>query len=281
MRTTTFAALLATSVLLPASALAQRDRDDDRGDDRGSRTRQSDSSWSWTGRVPEGRWLVLRNLNGAIRVEAASGNQVEVSAVKRWRRGNPEDVRITRATFGASGESVVICAIWGDNAECDEDGYRSNNDGNNRRGNNDVTVDFTVRLPRGVKIESATVNGSVRIAGATSEVEASTVNGGVDAVSSGGPVRASTVNGDIEARMSDMGDGDLSYSTVNGSVRLELPARVDAVVDLSTVNGSLSSDYPMTLEGRVSPRRIRATIGQGGRRIKVSTVNGSVELKKL
>ena len=277
MRTTALAVLLATATILPASAHAQRDRDDD---DRGSRSRQSDSSWKWSGRVPEGRWLVLRNLNGVIRVEAASGNEVEVSAVKRWRRGDPADVRITRATFGQSGESVVICALWNDNAECDEDGYRSNSD-NNRNRNNDVSVDFTVRLPRGVKIEAATVNGSVRIAGATSEVEASTVNGAVDAVSSGGPVRASTVNGDIEARMSDMGTGDLSYATVNGSVTLELPARVDAVVDLSTVNGSLRSDYPMTLEGRISPRRIRATIGQGGRRIKVTTVNGSVELKKL
>jgi hypothetical protein len=276
MRTTILAAVLATATLLPAPALAQRDDDDDR-DDR----RQSDSSWNWAGRIPEGRWLVIRNLNGAIRVEQASGNQVEVKAVKRWRRGDPADVRITRETFGQSGESVVICALWGENAECDEDGYRSNNDNGRGRRGNDVSVEFTVRLPRGVKIEVGTVNGSVRVAGATSEVEASTVNGGVDAVSSGGPVRASTVNGDIEARMSDMGDGDLSYSTVNGSVTLELPARVDAVVDLSTVNGSLSSDYPMTLEGRVSPRRIRATIGQGGRRIKVSTVNGSVELKKL
>ena len=279
MRTTAFAALLAAAAVLPAPALAQRDRDDDRGD-RSERRTQVDSTWSWTGRIPEGRWLVLRNLNGGVRVEAASGSQVEVTAVKRWRRGNPEDVRITRETFGQSGESIVICALWNDSAECDQDGYRSNSD-NNRSRNNDVSVDFTVRLPRGVKIEAATVNGSVRISGATSEVEASPVNGAVDAVSSGGPVRASTVNGDIEARMSEMGDGDLSYSTVNGSVTLELPARVDAVVDLSTVNGSLSSDYPMTLEGRISPRRIRATIGQGGRRIKVSTVNGSVELKKM
>ena len=271
MRTFLAAALAAT---LPATLVAQRDDDDDRGG------RQQDTSFHWEGTIPEGKWLVLRNLNGAVRVEAGSGDKVQVDAVKRWRRGNPDDVRITVERFGQNKESAVVCAMWNENTECDESGYRSHNDGswNNRR--NDVSVDFTIRLPKGVKVETSTVNGSVRIAGATSVVEASTVNGGVDAASSGGPVTASTVNGDVTARMSDSGTGDLDYSTVNGSVTLELPGPLNAEVDMATVNGSVRSDFPMTLEGRVNPRHIRATIGTGGRRIKVRTVNGSVEIRK-
>jgi hypothetical protein len=34
------------------------------------------------------------------------------------------------------------------------------------------------------------------------------------------------------------------------------------------------------VSGRINPRRIRATIGSGGRRISLETVNGSVELRK-
>src|SRR5687767_15791103 len=56
--------------------------------------RTSDRDFSWDGRVTSGRWLYVRNLNGSIRVERATGDRAEVTAVKRWRRGNPEDIRI-------------------------------------------------------------------------------------------------------------------------------------------------------------------------------------------
>jgi hypothetical protein len=49
---------------------------------------------------------------------------------------------------------------------------------------------------------------------------------------------------------------------------------------MTTVNGSLEADYPLTMQGRISPRRIRATIGQGGRRMEFKTVNGNVRLVK-
>ena len=141
-------------------------------------------------------------------------------------------------------------------------------------------MDFVVKLPKNTRLDVSTVNGSVRIDGATSEVNAHTVNGGIDAVSSGGPVTASTVNGDVNVRMGDTGSEDLRYSTVNGSITVEVPGALDADVEMSTVNGSLSSDYPMTIQGRLDPRHMRATIGKGGRDISFRTVNGSVRLVK-
>jgi len=47
------------------------------------------------------------------------------------------------------------------------------------------------------------------------------------------------------------------------------------------VNGSISSDFPLTVSGKLSPRHIRATIGSGGRELRLHTVNGSIELRKL
>jgi DUF4097 and DUF4098 domain-containing protein YvlB len=173
---------------------------------------------------------------------------------------------------------VLVCAIW-DDAECDETGYRSRR--NDRRNNdNDVSVDFVVRVPRGVNVAPGTVNGSIRVTDVTGEVRASTVNGRVEAASLGGPVTASTVNGNVDVRMATLGDKDLDFTTVNGSLTVELPAQLDAEIELSTVNGRINADYPLTLSGRINPRHIRATIGKGGRRIKFTTVNGSVTLKK-
>ena len=265
---TPIAALAAVTIAATSSAHAQQ--------------RNSDRDFSWDGRVSNGHWLYVRNLNGSIRVERATGDRAEVTAIKRWRRGSPEDVRIETRRLGGDDGDVIICAFWTERASCDEDGYHSRGD-NNWRGrdhDNDTSVEFTVKLPAGVRLGVSTVNGGVNVNGATSEVRASTVNGRVSAISSGGPVNASTVNGDIDVRMRELGTGDLEYSTVNGSIEIEVPANLDADLDMRTVNGSLTADFPITLQGRVNPRRMRATIGKGGRRLKLETVNGSVELRK-
>jgi hypothetical protein len=260
-----FGALLAASAVLslaaaPGTAHAQDGRD-----------------FSWEGNIPSGRWLYVRNLNGAIRVDRATGTTAQVTAEKRVRRGSGDDVRIEVRKL--ANNDVLICAIWFENTTCDEDGYRTRgNNSWNRR--NEVSVEFTVRLPDGVKLVSSSVNGAIRIDGATSEIEASTVNGAISASTSGGPVRASTVNGGIDVRMGEMGSADLDFETVNGSIELELPSAIDVELDMRTVNGRVSSDFPLTLSGRINPRHIRATIGKGGQRLKVSTVNGSVDIRK-
>jgi hypothetical protein len=246
----------------------------------GAQQRSNDRDFSWDGRISSGHWLYVRNLNGSIRVERASGERAEVTAVKRWRRGDPEDVRIETRRLGGDDGDVIICAFWVENATCDEDGYRSRDEYHRGNNNNDTSVEFTVRLPAGVRLGVSTVNGGLTVNGATSEVRASTVNGRVSASSSGGPVNASTVNGDIDVRMRELGTGDLEYSTVNGSIEIEVPSNLDAELDMRTVNGSLSADFPITITGRVNPRRMRATIGKGGRRLRLETVNGSVELRK-
>ena len=232
--------------------------------------------------VPQGRWIRVRNINGEMHVRASNGDKVEISATKTWRRGDPKDVRIESKK--SSDGSILVCAIWTDDTVCTEDSYSSHGD-RGRRGNNDnrndVAVEFEIRVPKGVKVGVWSVNGGVSVEGVTSEVRAGTVNGSVDAASAGGPVQASTVNGSVHATMGRLdGDEDLDFSTVNGTVVAEFTGDIDANIDLSTVNGRFQTDWPVTITGRIDPRHLRATLGKGGRRIRLSTVNGNVELKK-
>ena len=90
--------------------------------------RQSADAFKWSGHVPAGGWLRVRNLNGPITVTAASGNDVEVTAVKRWRRGDTAVVHFQTKKYGPGDESVVICALWGERSTCDEHGYESRAD---------------------------------------------------------------------------------------------------------------------------------------------------------
>jgi DUF4097 and DUF4098 domain-containing protein YvlB len=115
----------------------------------------------------------------------------------------------------------------------------------------------------------------------TSEVRANTVNGRVNVETDGGPVSASSVNGSVHASMLHYHPSeDMRFGTVNGSVVVELPDDVNADVELSTVNGRFTTDFPVTLSGRIDPRHLRATLGKGGPRITLRTVNGNVELRK-
>lgn len=247
----------------------------------GAIAQERDDSFRWSGGIEAGRTVFVRNLNGPIRVEAASGATAEVRAAKVWRRGDPKDVKITAART-ARGD-ILVCAIWeGRNTRCDEDGYSSGSDGSwtlDRR-DNDVSVEFTVYLPRDAKFDGSTVNGALAIAGATAGVTARTVNGGIEAASTGGPVSAKTVNGGIRVRAGSIGDGPVEYETVNGSVTLELPASLDANLDITTVTGNVTSDYPVTIEGRFSRRRLQGQVGKGGPVLRLKTVNGSIRLLK-
>ena len=240
---------------------------------------QSGDRFNWSGNVPAGAWIVVRSANGPISVKAASGRSAEITGVKRAERGgDPAVVRFTSKPLANGG--ILVCALWGDNSDCDEDGYHSHNDGDHGRRNN-VEVEFTVSLPSGVNVRVGSVNGEVSVAGATAEVAASTVNGDVRAASSGGPVTANTVNGDVRASMRTVGSGELEYKTVNGSIELEFPASLNADVELRTVNGGFETDFPMTMSGRVSPRRLTGKIGSGGRELRATTVNGSITLRKI
>jgi DUF4097 and DUF4098 domain-containing protein YvlB len=67
---------------------------------------------------------------------------------------------------------------------------------------------------------------------------------------------------------------------VNGPVHVELPADASAEVTASTINGDIDSDFPLTVSGRHGPRHARGTLGSGGRRLSLNTVNGEIELRR-
>jgi hypothetical protein len=243
-------------------------------------------NFSWSGRVQAGRWIRIRNLNGSISVGQANGDNVEVTATKRSRRGDPNSVRIETKKFGAGDENVLICALWGENSSCDEHSYQTRGDRrdrgrDNNNNNNDVVVEFRVLVPKGVKVGVNTVNGALTVDGVTAQVEAGTINGDVDVTTSGGPVNATSINGDVRARLGKLdSDASMQFTTITGNVIVEFGGDFGADVDLQTVNGSLNTNFEMTITGRVDLKHLRTHIGKpGGPRIHLETVNGSVELR--
>jgi hypothetical protein len=233
--------------------------------------------FSWTGRLASGRTLEVKGISGNIEAVAASGDQARVTARKRGNRSDPADVTI-EVVEHANG--VTICAVYPSPRNREPNECRPGSGGRSNTSNNDVNVEFSVEVPRGVRFVGKNVNGNVTATSLTGDVVATTVNGRVR-VSTSGLAEATSVNGNVDVRIGQANwNGELKFESVNGTVTVEMPEDVNAEVTASTVNGSISSDFPLTVRGRFGPKRLTGTIGSGGRSLVLSTVNGSIELKR-
>jgi hypothetical protein len=237
----------------------------------------SSDEFRWSGRVASGRTIEIKGVNGDVKAEPSSSDEVEVVAVKKGTRSDARAVEV-RVVEHAGG--VTICAVYpspdaGRPNECKPD-----EGGHNNVSNNDVRVDFSVRVPQGVRFDGRTVNGDVATGALGSDVEAKTVNGSIK-ISASGVARAKTVNGSITASFSNPNwTGPLEFKTVNGEINLDLPSNTNANVHAQTLNGEISTDFPMTVQGKVNRREMNGTIGGGGRELTLKTVNGSIKLRR-
>jgi hypothetical protein len=231
----------------------------------------------WNERMAPGSLIEVKGVNGEVRAEAAAGDAVEVVATKRARRSDPASVRIEVVR---GGEGVTICAVYPNVKDHKPNVCQPGGGGNMTVNNNDVRVDFMVRVPAGVRFNGRTVNGGVEVSNLTGDVEAFTVNGGVR-VTTTGLARAQTVNGSINVEMGNANwRGEMAFETVNGTIDILMPASLSADVSAETLNGSISTEFPMNVQGSVSRRRLEGVIGAGGRALRLRTVNGNVEIRR-
>lgn len=265
--------------------------------------------------VARGEWFRFVAFQGEITVTEGSGNRVEVRAEKSGGR----DVTDIGFRIVRDGNGVTICALLDDDDRCDENGLNSSRRNYNwNRNNRPPRLEVTIRVPAGVKVHAQSGNGAVSVSGASDEViarsgngrvrvdgsggdvdagsgngavtvqnargavNASSGNGDVTVVTTRGPVSANSGNGDLIVTMGELqNDEDMEFNTGNGRIQVTMPASFTGTIDASTGNGSIVSDFPITLTGRISRTRLRGTIGQGGgRRIRMMSGNGQIELRR-
>jgi len=250
------------------------------------------TTWKWDGALASGGSFRLYSINGAMHFTPSTDGSVHLSAVKHIHSGG--DPSTVHYAVVRDGNSLVICAMWNDDATCGADGMHSQDTdrGGDRRRN--VAVEFTVQVPAGVQlaantvngdvsaerltsdVRARTVNGAVRVTGVTGDVNGRSVNGDVSVDTRSGAVSGETVNGSIDVTMGSDGKGDMRFRTTNGSITINGPTALNAAVSLNTVNGSIDSRYSLNFDRR--RRHAEGTVGRGGRQLSASTVNGSITL---
>ncbi len=145
---------------------------------------------SATGRVS------IANINGDVHISAWDRNEVKVDAVKRAY--SPQRLSEVTIDVNNSADSVIIKTKYPERNQTFE---------TRNRENNPASVEYTLTVPRGARIESAElVNGSLDIEGVKGDVRVSLVNGEVKAGGLGGEVKLSTVNGTQEVNVTTLAE---------------------------------------------------------------------------
>ena len=227
--------------------------------------------FSYDGSLRPGQTLAVRDINGEVRVR--TGDRLAIRATKHAERGDPNEVQIHVENRA---DGIVVCVRYPPeaNRRCDESRGSSHSSRDN-----DTAVDFDVTVPHGVTVDAKSVAGSVDVAN-DGPVVAQSVNGNVRA--EGRDVRsADSVNGSVSVRILDRGRGEVNAKSVNGSIDVTLPPGTGVDFSARTLTGDISADGVTVQRPRYGPgARARATLGDGARRVTLTTVNGSITLKR-
>ena len=247
-------------------------------------------------RLAGGATVRIFSSTGDIAITEGTGSTLELKGEKENERGDLEDMGyvVLRGR-----EGITICAVTRPEDECDQDGLHSARGEGRSRWRDRGRVNLTVQLPRGVHLRTSSGNGRVSVAAGVADLKASSGNGRVDVSGVQGPVTASSGNGDVSVQTAagpvnaSSGNGrirvemdklsgkdDITLSTGNGRIELIAPNDFSAEVEATTGNGSVTTDFPIQLIGRLSPHRMRGTIGDGARRLRMSSGNGALEIRK-
>lgn len=218
-----------------------------------------------------GGTLRLENINGDVTVTAGPGRAVHVLATKK--AGSQSYLDGMEIHVSADENRISFRT---EHPKSSSTGWFGHNE-------NSGSVTYEIIVPADTNLDSLdTVNGEIEVAGISGDVSVDTTNGDVHLTGLSGNLEADTVNGSIDATFERLGGNQrVVAETVNGRVQLRLPADASARVDIGTVNGGIDADdFGLEVDKGFLGRDLDGEIGSGDARIKVSTVNGSVKVRR-
>lgn len=224
-----------------------------------------EETFSYT--LDEGGRFSISNVNGSITVTGASGNNVEIIAIKK--ADNQKDLDEIEIDISHSANEIEVETELGDS----DSWFRNNTSGQ---------VTYEIIVPGFTELDSVeTVNGDVTVSGVSGNVSAESVNGDLDISDLVGDVSLSTVNGSVNAAFAKCeGEQSIKTETVNGRVTISLPESSDVQITADTLNGGINGrDFGLETDKGFVGSDLNGKIGGGSARLNIDTVNGSIKIR--
>ena len=132
-------------------------------------------------------------------------------------------------------------------------------------------------------LRATSVSGGLRLDDIGSEMELNSVTGDMTVrVSELSKARIRTTNGDVELRASKVTDDvRIDAEAINGDLRFRFPRTLDAEFDISTFNGDIDNCFgpkPHKTSEYGPGNSLRFKEGNGDGRVRIKTLNGTVEI---
>jgi hypothetical protein len=202
--------------------------------------------------------LELANVSGDISIKGSADGKVHVHGdvrVSGFGFGNPQD-RLNEIM------ATPPVELKGDTLRVGRDGSRHHN----------VSIAYTVDLPRESTVTSASVSGSISIQNVRGPVQAVSVSGTIRAQDIGGDAKLASTSGSVEAEK--CGD-DVRATSISGTVTV---SDVKGDVVAHSVSGSVEVNNP---GGRVDAHTSSGSVEvRGGNAdVKAHSSSGSVTVR--
>ena len=233
-------------------------------DHRGALTEEFHQTYAITA---EGR-VELDNINGAVHISSWDRNEVKVDAVKY--ADTKERLDEAKIEIESGKDYLSIRTKYPEHDHTWNWGSH----------NNPAAVEYTLTVPRTVRLdEIKLINGSLDVTGVSGEVHASCINGRLEAHDLVGRAELSTINGRLDARFDQLSSQSVGvefgqrFAGFDDSLGLQRRSRGKHRVGRDQQRFRTARESS-SVRGPRSPRRI----GHGGAHIKLSNVNGRIEI---
>ncbi|MCA1557565.1 MAG: hypothetical protein LC731_03380, partial [Acidobacteria bacterium] len=223
--------------------------------------------------APQGR-VQLENINGSVRINGWDRNEVKVDAVK-WAYTR-ERLNEAQIIVEPAADSIRIYTRYPDRNQTFTD--------NEGKLNNPATVEYTIFVPRGVRVDSVEIiNGNLTLEGLTNDVHASSINGNLSASGLLAEAKLSTINGNLEASFNQLDAAkSIALTSINGNVTINIPSDASANLRASNVHGGIQNDFGLPVrKGEYVGYDLAGQLGQGATRIKLANVNGLIAIRRV
>jgi DUF4097 and DUF4098 domain-containing protein YvlB len=214
----------------------------------------------------------IDNINGPVHITGWDRNEVKVDAVKSaWTKERLDETKIV---INAGQDNISI------RTEYPSHDHTFNFGGDSER-HNPGSVEYTITVPRQARLdEIKLINGHLDLQEVSGEVRASCINDRLQVRNLQGPADLKTINGELDAAVDQLLAFELKLSSVNGRLQVILPSDAKAEIEASTVSGGISNDFGLPASGhQFVGHSLHGQLGGGGTRVKLSNVNGSIEIR--
>lgn len=262
-----------------------------------AQSQQNDEKIQRSFSVKDGSTLQVENYKGTIHVTGSNGNQVTVTATKRFSGSDADRkwwMENTKIDLEQSGDRVEVNVHYpNQNWSCwlcwQDHQYQAE-------------VDVEIQVPHRINVDLNgykpdiriySVQGNIKIKSYKAPMMVESTNGSIFidtykdtihlknvAVHGGLEVKSYKADTEIEARVLE---GSTRVETYKGSTILRVPGDIGLNVDFSgSRRGSFHTDLPMAIatQSRYGSE-IRGTINQGGTPLILRTGRGTVSVEKL